>query len=153
MNVNPVQQNPNGTWSVGGNSDPITKAATDAMVKQITDSINKQILQQMKQAGFYRMIEPDEKTLALIYINLGEDNYPDSFSFINQGGLKRLYAPDYRASMKYTDRLWLVYDITGKIEKISDDPNSIYYKCTVIEYKLNEDLVYVRVQKERWKDN
>lgn len=144
MNINPIQQNSDGTWSVSRKQlDPSQIAVSNKMVEELTKEINTKILESM---GMF--IPEDTKSMILIYVDLGEDNYPDSFSFINRGGLKKLYVPDSRTNVKYTDKIWLIYDVCGNIKKVSDDPNSIYYKCPVLEYELNEDLIYVRTKRD-----
>ena len=139
MNINPIQQNSDGTWSVSGKQfDPFQKAVSNRMVEELTKEINTRILRSM---GIF---SPGD---TIMYVDLGEDNYPRAISFINRGGMQKLYVPDSRVNMKYADKIWLIYDVCGNIKKVSDDPNSIYYKCPVLEYELNEDLIYVRVQK------
>lgn len=139
MNVNPIQQNSDGTWSVSGKQlDPLQKTVSNRMVEELTREINTRILRSMG------LFSPGD---TIMYVDLGEDNYPRAVSFINRGGLQKLYVPDSRVNVKYTDKIWLIYDVCGNLKKVSDDPNSIYYKCPVLEYELNEDLIYVRVQK------
>lgn len=141
MNINPIQQNSDGTWSVSGKQlDPLQKTVSNRMVEELTKEINTKILESM--GGIF---SPED---TVMYVDLGEDNYPRAVSFINQSGMKKLYVPDSRVNVKYTDKIWLIYDVCGNLKKVSDDPNSIYYKCPVLEYELNEDLIYVRVQKE-----
>ena len=82
-----------------------------------------------------------EKIIAFI-----NKNFPLDKNYIyiydgNKGDIKE-------ANVKYTNKIWLIYDVCGNLKKVSDDPNSIYYKCPVLEYELNEDLIYVKVQKE-----
>ena len=139
MNINPIQQNSDGTWSVSGKQlDPLQKTVSNRMVEELTREINTRILRSM---GIF---SPGD---TIMYVDLGEDNYPRAISFINRGGMQRLYVPDSRVNVKYTDKIWLIYDVCGNIKKVSDDPNSVYYKCPVLEYELNEDLIYVKVQK------
>lgn len=140
MNVNPIQQNSDGTWSVSRKQlDPLQKAVSNRMVEELTKEINTRILRSM---GIF---SPGD---TIMYVDLGEDNYPRAISFINRGGMQKLYVPDSRVNVKYTDKIWLIYDVCGNIKKISDDPNSIYYKCPVLEYELNEDLIYVRTKRD-----
>ena len=140
MNTNPIQQNSDGTWSVSGKQlDPLQKTVSNRMVEGLTREINTKILRLM---GIF---SPGD---TVMYVDLGEDNYPNIISFINRGGMKKLYVPDSRVNVKYTDKIWLIYDVCGNIKKVSDDPNSIYYKCPVLEYKLNEDLIYVRTKRD-----
>lgn len=142
MNINPIQQNSDGTWSVSRKQlDPSQIAVSNKMVEELTKEINTKILESI--GGLF---SPGD---TVMYVDLGEDNYPDSFSFINRGGLKKLYVPDSRTNVKYTDKIWLIYDVCGNIKKVSDDPNSIYYKCPVLEYELNEDLIYVRTKRDQ----
>ena len=139
MNINPIQQNSDGTWSVSGKQlDPLQKTVSNRMVEELTREINTRILRSM---GIF---SPGD---TVMYVDLGEDNYPRAISFINRGGMQKLYVPDSRVNVKYTDKIWLIYDVCGNIKKVSDDPNSVYYKCPVLEYELNEDLIYVKVQK------
>ena len=139
MNVNPIQQNSDGTWSVSRKQlDPLQKAVSNRMVEELTKEINTRILESIG------LFSPGD---TIMYVDLGEDNYPRAISFINRGGMKKLYVPDSRINVKYTDKIWLIYDVCGNLKKVSDDPNSIYYKCPVLEYELNEDLIYVKVQK------
>ena len=139
MNINPIQQNSDGTWSVSRKQlDPLQKAVSNRMVEELTKEINTRILESIG------LFSPGD---TIMYVDLGEDNYPRAISFINRGGMQRLYVPDSRVNVKYTDKIWLIYDVCGNIKKVSDDPNSIYYKCPVLEYELNEDLIYVKVQK------
>lgn len=145
MNINPIQQNSDGTWSVSGKRkqlDPLQKAVSNRMVEELTKEINTRILESI---GLFS--PGDTESMVLMYVDLGEDNYPRAVSFINRGGMKKLYVPDSRVNVKYTDKIWLIYDVCGNIKKVSDGPNSIYYKCPVLEYELNEDLIYVKVQK------
>lgn len=140
MNVNPIQQNSDGTWSVSGKQlDPLQKTVSNRMVEELTREINTRILRSMG------LFSPGD---TIMYVDLGEDNYPRAVSFINRGGMKKLYVPDSRINVKYTDKIWLIYDVCGNIKKVSDDPNSIYYKCPVLEYELNEDLIYVRTKRD-----
>ena len=139
MNINPIQQNSDGTWSVSRKQlDPLQKAVSNRMVEELTKEINTRILESIG------LFSPGD---TIMYVDLGEDNYPRAISFINRGGMQRLYVPDSRVNVKYTDKIWLIYDVCGNIKKVSDDPNSVYYKCPVLEYELNEDLIYVKVQK------
>ena len=138
MNINPIQQNSDGTWSVSRKQLDPSQIATSKMVEELTKEINTRILESIG------LFSPGD---TIMYVDLGEDNYPRAVSFINRGGMKKLYVPDSRVNVKYTDKIWLIYDVCGNIKKVSDDPNSIYYKCPVLEYKLNEDLIYVKVQK------
>ena len=139
MNINPIQQNSDGTWSVSGKQlDPLQKTVSNRMVEELTREINTRILESIG------LFSPGD---TVMYVDLGEDNYPRAISFINRGGMQKLYVPDSRINVKYTDKIWLIYDVCGNIKKVSDDPNSIYYKCPVLEYELNEDLIYVKVQK------
>ena len=141
MNINPIQQNSNGTWSVSRKQlDPLQKAVSNRMVEELTKEINTRILRSM---GIF---SPGD---TLMYVDLGEDNYPRAISFINRGGMQKLYVPDSRVNVKYTDKIWLIYDVCGNLKKVSDDPNSIYYKCPVLEYELNEDLIYVRTKRDQ----
>lgn len=140
MNVNPIQQNPDGTWSVSRKQlDPLQKTVSNRMVEELTREINTRILESIG------LFSPGD---TVMYVDLGEDNYPRAVSFINRGGMKKLYVPDSRVNVKYTDKIWLIYDVCGNIKKVSDDPNSIYYKCPVLEYELNEDLIYVRTKRD-----
>ena len=135
-----MQQNSDGTWSVSGKQlDPLQKTVSNRMVEELTREINTRILESIG------LFSPGD---TIMYVDLGEDNYPRAISFINRGGMQRLYVPDSRVNVKYTDKIWLIYDVCGNIKKVSDDPNSVYYKCPVLEYELNEDLIYVKVQKE-----
>ena len=139
MNINPIQQNSDGTWSVSGKQlDPLQKTVSNRMVEELTKEINARILESIG------LFSPED---TVMYVDLGEDNYPRAISFINRGGMQKLYVPDSRINVKYTDKIWLIYDVCGNIKKVSDDPNSVYYKCPVLEYELNEDLIYVKVQK------
>ena len=139
MNINPIQQNSDGTWSVSRKQlDPLQKAVSNRMVEELTKEINTRILESIG------LFSPGD---TVMYVDLGEDNYPRAISFINRGGMKKLYVPDSRINVKYTDKIWLIYDVCGNLKKVSDDPNSVYYKCPVLEYELNEDLIYVKVQK------
>ena len=141
MNINPIQQNSDGTWSVSRKQlDPLQKAVSNRMVEELTKEINTRILRSM---GIF---SPGD---TIMYVDLGEDNYPRAISFINRGGMQKLYVPDSRVNVKYTDKIWLIYDVCGNLKKVSDDPNSIYYKCPVLEYKLNEDLIYVRTKRDQ----
>lgn len=140
MNINPIQQNSDGTWSVSKKQlDPLQKAVSNRMVEELTREINTRILESIG------LFSPGD---TIMYVDLGEDNYPRAISFINRGGMKKLYVPDSRTNVKYTDKIWLIYDVCGNIKKVSDDPNSIYYKCPVLEYELNEDLIYVRTKRD-----
>ena len=140
MNINPIQQNSDGTWSVSGKQlDPLQKAVSNRMVEELTKEINTRILESIG------LFSPGD---TVMYVDLGEDNYPRAISFINRGGMKKLYVPDSRINVKYTDKIWLIYDVCGNLKKVSDDPNSIYYKCPVLEYELNEDLIYVRTKRD-----
>ena len=140
MNINPIQQNSDGTWSVSGKQlDPLQKTVSNRMVEELTREINTRILRSM---GIF---SPGD---TVMYVDLGEDNYPRAISFINRGGMQKLYVPDSRVNVKYTDKIWLIYDVCGNIKKVSDDPNSVYYKCPVLEYELNEDLIYVRTKRD-----
>ena len=140
MNINPIQQNSDGTWSVSRKQlDPLQKAVSNRMVEELTREINTRILRSM---GIF---SPGD---TVMYVDLGEDNYPRAISFINRGGMQKLYVPDSRVNVKYTDKIWLIYDVCGNIKKVSDDPNSVYYKCPVLEYELNEDLIYVRTKRD-----
>ena len=140
MNINPIQQNSDGTWSVSGKQlDPLQKTVSNRMVEELTREINTRILRSM---GIF---SPGD---TVMYVDLGEDNYPRAISFINRGGMKKLYVPDSRINVKYTDKIWLIYDVCGNLKKVSDDPNSVYYKCPVLEYELNEDLIYVRTKRD-----
>ena len=140
MNINPIQQNSDGTWSVSRKQlDPLQKAVSNRMVEELTKEINTRILESIG------LFSPGD---TVMYVDLGEDNYPRAISFINRGGMQKLYVPDSRINVKYTDKIWLIYDVCGNLKKVSDDPNSVYYKCPVLEYELNEDLIYVKVQKE-----
>lgn len=140
MNINPIQQNSDGTWSVSGKQlDPLQKTVSNRMVEELTKEINTRILESIG------LFSPGD---TIIYVDLGEDNYPRAISFINRGGMKKLYVPDSRVNVKYTDKIWLIYDVCGNIKKVSDDPNSVYYKCPVLEYELNEDLIYVRTKRD-----
>lgn len=141
MNINPIQQNSDGTWSVSRKQlDPLQKAVSNRMVEELTKEINTRILRSM---GIF---SPGD---TIMYVDLGEDNYPRAISFINRGGMQKLYVPDSRVNVKYTDKIWLIYDVCGNLKKVSDDPNSIYYKCPVLEYELNEDLIYVRTKRDQ----
>ena len=140
MNINPIQQNSDGTWSVSGKQlDPLQKTVSNRMVEELTREINTRILRSM---GIF---SPGD---TVMYVDLGEDNYPRAISFINRGGMQKLYVPDSRINVKYTDKIWLIYDVCGNLKKVSDDPNSVYYKCPVLEYELNEDLIYVRTKRD-----
>ena len=140
MNINPIQQNSDGTWSVSGKQlDPLQKTVSNRMVEELTREINARILESIG------LFSPGD---TIMYVDLGEDNYPRAISFINRGGMKKLYVPDSRINMKYTDKIWLIYDVCGNLKKVSDDPNSVYYKCPVLEYELNEDLIYVRTKRD-----
>ena len=139
MNINPIQQNSDGTWSVSRKQLDPSQIATSKMVEELTKEINTRILESIG------LFSPGD---TIMYVDLGEDNYPRAISFINRGGMQKLYVPDSRINVKYTDKIWLIYDVCGNLKKVSDDPNSIYYKCPVLEYELNEDLIYVKVQKE-----
>ena len=139
MNINPIQQNSDGTWSVSRKQLDPSQIATSKMVEELTKEINTRILESIG------LFSPGD---TIMYVDLGEDNYPRAISFINRGGMKKLYVPDSRVNVKYTDKIWLIYDVCGNLKKVSDDPNSVYYKCPVLEYELNEDLIYVKVQKE-----
>lgn len=140
MNINPIQQNSDGTWSVSGKQlDPLQKTVSNRMVEELTKEINTRILESIG------LFSPGD---TVMYVDLGEDNYPRAISFINRGGMKKLYVPDSRVNVKYTDKIWLIYDVCGNIKKVSDDPNSVYYKCPVLEYELNEDLIYVRTKRD-----
>lgn len=140
MNINPIQQNSDGTWSVSGKQlDPLQKTVSNRMVEELTKEINTRILESIG------LFSPGD---TVMYVDLGEDNYPRAISFINRGGMKKLYVPDSRVNVKYTDKIWLIYDVCGNIKKVSDDPSSIYYKCPVLEYELNEDLIYVRTKRD-----
>lgn len=140
MNINPIQQNSDRTWNVSEKQlDPLQKTVSNRMVEELTREINTRILESM---GLFSLGD------TIMYVDLGEDNYPRAISFINRGGMKRLYVPDSRVNVKYTDKIWLIYDVCGNIKKVSDDPNSIYYKCPVLEYELNEDLIYVRTKRD-----
>ena len=140
MNINPIQQNSDGTWSVSGKQlDPLQKAVSNRMVEELTKEINTRILESIG------LFSPGD---TIMYVDLGEDNYPRAISFINRGGMKKLYVPDSRINVKYTDKIWLIYDVCGNLKKVSDDPNSVYYKCPVLEYELNEDLIYVRTKRD-----
>ena len=139
MNINPIQQNSDGTWSVSRKQlDPLQKAVSNRMVEELTKEINTRILESIG------LFSPGD---TIMYVDLGEDNYPRAISFINRGGMQKLYVPDSRINVKYTNKIWLIYDVCGNLKKVSDDPNSVYYKCPVLEYELNEDLIYVKVQK------
>lgn len=138
MNINPIQQNSDGTWSVSRKQLNPSQIATSKMMEELTREINTRILESIG------LFTPGD---TIMYVDLGEDNYPGAISFINRGGMKKLYVPDSRVNVKYTDKIWLIYDVCGNVKKVSDDPNSIYYKCPVLEYELNEDLIYVKVQK------
>lgn len=141
MNINPIQQNSDGTWSVSGKQlDPLQKVISNRMVEELTKEINTRILESIG------LFSPGD---TVMYVDLGEDNYPRAISFINRGDMKKLYVPDSRVNVKYTDRIWLIYDVCGNLKKVSDDPNSIYYKCPVLEYELNEDLIYVRTKRDQ----
>ena len=140
MNINPIQQNSDGTWSVSRKQlDPLQKAVSNRMVEELTKEINTRILESIG------LFSPGD---TIMYVDLGEDNYPRAISFINRGGMQRLYVPDSRVNVKYTDKIWLIYDVCGNLKKVSDDPNSVYYKCPVLEYELNEDLIYVRTKRD-----
>ena len=140
MNINPIQQNSDGTWSVSGKQlDPLQKTVSNRMVEELTKEINARILESIG------LFSPGD---TIMYVDLGEDNYPRAISFINRGGMKKLYVPDSRINVKYTDKIWLIYDVCGNIKKVSDDPNSVYYKCPVLAYELNEDLIYVRTKRD-----
>ena len=140
MNINPIQQNSDGTWSVSGKQlDPLQKTISNRMVEELTKEINARILESIG------LFSPGD---TVMYVDLGEDNYPRAISFINRGGMKKLYVPDSRINVKYTDKIWLIYDVCGNLKKVSDDPNSVYYKCPVLEYELNEDLIYVRTKRD-----
>ena len=139
MNINPIQQNSDGTWSVSRKQlDPLQKAVSNRMVEELTKEINTRILESIG------LFSPGD---TIMYVDLGEDNYPRAISFINRGGMKKLYVPDSRINVKYTDKIWLIYDVCGNLKKVSDDPNSVYYKCPVLEYELNEDLIYDKEKK------
>ena len=140
MNINPIQLNSDGTWSVSGKQlDPLQKTVSNRMVEELTKEINARILESIG------LFSPGD---TIMYVDLGEDNYPRAISFINRGGMKKLYVPDSRINVKYTDKIWLIYDVCGNLKKVSDDPNSVYYKCPVLEYELNEDLIYVRTKRD-----
>ena len=140
MNINPIQQNSDGTWSVSRKQfDPLQKAVSNRMVEELTKEINTRILESIG------LFSPGD---TVMYVDLGEDNYPRAISFINRSGMKKLYVPDSRINVKYTDKIWLIYDVCGNLKKVSDDPNSVYYKCPVLEYELNEDLIYVRTKRD-----
>ena len=140
MNINPMQQNSDGTWSVSRKElDPLQKGVSNRMVEELTKEINTRILESIG------LFSPGD---TVMYVDLGEDNYPRAISFINRGGMKKLYVPDSRINVKYTDKIWLIYDVCGNLKKVSDDPNSVYYKCPVLEYELNEDLIYVRTKRD-----
>lgn len=139
MNINPIQQNSDGTWSVSRKQLNPSQIATSKMMEELTREINTRILESIG------LFTPGD---TIMYVDLGEDNYPGAISFINRGGMKKLYVPDSRVNVKYTDKIWLIYDVCGNIKKVSDDPNSIYYKCPVLEYELNEDLIYVRTKRD-----
>ena len=140
MNINPIQQNSDGTWSVSGKQlDPLQKTVSNRMVEELTKEINTRILESIG------LFSPGD---TIMYVDLGEDNYPRAISFINRGGMQKLYVPDSRINVKYTDKIWLIYDVCGNLKKVSDDPNSVYYKCPVLEYELNEDLIYVRTKRD-----
>ena len=140
MNINPIQQNSDGTCSVSGKQlDPLQKTVSNRMVEELTKEINARILESIG------LFSPGD---TIMYVDLGEDNYPRAISFINRGGMKKLYVPDSRINVKYTDKIWLIYDVCGNLKKVSDDPNSVYYKCPVLEYELNEDLIYVRTKRD-----
>ena len=140
MNINPIQQNSDGTWSVSGKQlDPLQKTVSNRMVEELTKETNARILESIG------LFSPGD---TIMYVDLGEDNYPRAISFINRGGMKKLYVPDSRINVKYTDKIWLIYDVCGNLKKVSDDPNSVYYKCPVLEYELNEDLIYVRTKRD-----
>ena len=141
MNINPIQQNSDGTWSISRKQlDPLQKAVSNRMVEELTKEINTRILRSM---GIF---SPGN---TIMYVDLGEDNYPRAISFINRGGMQKLYVPDSRVNVKYTNKIWLIYDVCGNLKKVSDDPNSIYYECPVLEYELNEDLIYVRTKRDQ----
>ena len=139
MNINPIQQNSDGTWSVSRKQLDPSQIATSKMVEELTKEINTRILESIG------LFSPGD---TIMYVDLGEDNYPRAISFINRGGMKKLYVPDSRINVKYTDKIWLIYDVCGNLKKVSDDPNSVYYKCPVLEYELNEDLIYVRTKRD-----
>ena len=140
MNINPIQQNSDGTWSVSRKQlDPLQKTVSNRMVEELTKEINTRILESIG------LFSPGD---TVMYVDLGEDNYPRAISFINRGGMQKLYVPDSRINVKYTDKIWLIYDVCGNLKKVSDDPNSVYYKCPVLEYELNEDLIYVRTKRD-----
>ena len=140
MNINPIQQNSDGTWSVSGKQlDPLQKTVSNRMVEELTKEINARILESIG------LFSPGD---TIMYVDLGEDNYPRAISFINRGGMQKLYVPDSRVNVKYTDKIWLIYDVCGNLKKVSDHPNSVYYKCPVLEYELNEDLIYVRTKRD-----
>ena len=140
MNINPIQQNSDGTWNVSRKQlDPLQKTVSNRMVEELTREINTRVLE---STGLF---SPGD---TIMYVDLGEDNYPRAISFINRGGMQKLYVPDSRVNVKYTDKIWLIYDVCGNLKKVSDDPNSVYYKCPVLEYELNEDLIYVRTKRD-----
>ena len=139
MNINPIQQNSDGTWSVSRKQLDPSQIATSKMVEELTKEINTRILESIG------LFSPGD---TIMYVDLGEDNYPRAISFINRGGMQKLYVPDSRINVKYTDKIWLIYDVCGNLKKVSDDPNSVYYKCPVLEYELNEDLIYVRTKRD-----
>ena len=100
MNINPIQQNSDGTWSVSRKQlDPLQKAVSNRMVEELTKEINTRILESIG------LFSPGD---TVMYVDLGEDNYPRAISFINRGGMKKLYVPDSRINVKYTDKIWLI---------------------------------------------
>ena len=80
MNINPIQQNSDGTWSVSGKQlDPLQKTVSNRMVEELTKEINARILESIG------LFSPGD---TIMYVDLGEDNYPRAISFINRGGMK-----------------------------------------------------------------
>lgn len=85
-----------------------------------------------------------------IYIYIKEQSYqsPLEFSLSPLPGYYKVAIKNKIASNKYPDKLWIICDECGNFSIIKDnESNNILYFSTIYEYELNEDLIYVKVQK------
>lgn len=84
-----------------------------------------------------------------IYIYIKEQSYqpPLEFNLLPLPGYYKVAIKNEITSNKYPNKLWIVCDKYKNFSTIKDDDNILHLKTTP-EYKLNEDLIYVRVQKE-----
>lgn len=85
-----------------------------------------------------------------IYIYIKEQSYqsPLEFSLLPLPGYYKVAIKNEITSNKYPSKLWIICDNYGNFSTVKDDDwDNILHLRTINEYKLNEDLIYVRVQK------